>query len=264
MMTQKELEMMDATTKLEGIIPVIGFGTWEITGKSCVESVEHALEIGYRHIDTAQMYHNEEEVGTGIQKSGVDRGDIFVTTKIATSNLEPSLIKGTTDESLHRLDMDYVDLLLIHWPTPGMDIKACLDSMFELKDKGKIKHVGVSNFNPQLFQKALDIGPVINNQVKFTMYDEQFDNLEIAKKNNVTITAYSPLERGIIAGNDLLEKIGEKYGKSASQVELRWLIQLGNVSVIPKAASEKHRIENFNVFDFDLSEQDMDEIKGIG
>lgn len=255
--------MMGPTTKLEGIIPVIGFGTWEITGSTCTESVKNALDIGYRHIDTAQMYHNEEEVAAGIKKSSVNREDIFVTTKIATSNLVPKLIRSTTDESLHRLDTDYVDLLLIHWPTPGMDLKACLETMFELKDQGQIKHVGVSNFNPQLFKKALDIGPVVNNQVKFSMYDTQFDNLRVAKERNVTITAYSPLERGDITGDDQLKRIGKKYNKTPSQVELRWLMQLGNVSVIPKAASEDHRVDNFNIFDFELSDEDMEEIRKI-
>jgi 2,5-diketo-D-gluconate reductase B len=264
MTTQKDVERIDATTKLEGIMPVIGFGTWEIIGSSCTESVQHALEIGYRHIDTAQMYHNEEEVGTGIKKSGVNREEIFVTTKIATSNLEPSLIRSTTDESLHRLDMEYVDLLLIHWPTPGMDLKACLETMFDLREKGKIKHVGVSNFGPDMFKKALEMGPVVNNQVKFTTYKEQFHNLDIAKQNDVTITAYSPLERGDITEDDVLSEVGKKYNKTASQVELRWLIQLGNVSVIPKAESANHRQENFNIFDFELTDDDMKRIQQLG
>ena len=263
MNSEKDVAMLRPTTKLEQIIPVIGFGTWEITGRTCTDSVQNALDIGYRHIDTAQMYQNEEEVGNGIKRSKVKREDIFVTTKIATSHLEPDLIKSTTNESLHRLDMDFVDLLLIHWPVSGMDLKACLETMFELKDKGKIKHVGVSNFNPQLFKKALDIGPVVNNQVKFSMHEKQFENLEIARQRDVTITAYSPLERGSITSDDVLSGIGKKYNKSASQVELRWLIQLGNVSVIPKAASENHRIDNLNIFDFELSDEDMERIRQL-
>ncbi|MFW6222214.1 MAG: aldo/keto reductase [Bacteroidota bacterium] len=198
---------IQADTKILDIMPVIGFGTWEITGKSCIESVKDAIHMGYRHIDTAQMYTNEKEVGKGIRQSGIEREELFVTTKIATNNLKPDLIRKTAIESLTRLNMDYVDLLLIHWPTPDMDLRACLETMFELKEQKRIKHVGVSNFDPELFEQAIEIGPVINNQVKFTPHHTQMDNLAVARKHNKIITAYSPLERGSIVKDSTLEEI---------------------------------------------------------
>ena len=254
---------MKADTKILGIIPVIGFGTWEITGEQCADSVQNALELGYRHIDTAQLYTNEREVGKGIKRSSVKRESIFVTTKIATHNFTPELIRQSTMESIQKLDTGYIDLLLIHWPTYEMDLETCLNAMFGLKDEGKIKNVGVSNFNPELFRKAISLGPVINNQVKFTPYHNQFGNLEVAHKENKILTAYSPLERGDIIKDKSLSQIGNKYSKTASQVSLRWLIQLGNVSVIPKATNEEHQKENINIFDFELSEEDMETIKHL-
>lgn len=248
---------LKADTKLNNVMPVIGFGTWEITGKACIKSVSDALQMGYRHIDTAQMYGNEKEVGKGIKASKIDRSSVFLTTKIAKDNITPELIKKTTDESLTRLETDYVDLLLIHWPVPGMDLKACLDAMFELRDENKIKHVGVSNFDPDLFKEALDIGDILTNQVKFTPHTGQDANLKIARDNNCIITAYSPLERGSVVKDEKLKQIAEKYKKTVAQVSLRWLIQLGHVSVIPKAESENHRQANLDIFDFELSEEDM-------
>ncbi len=249
-----------ADTRLIDVMPVIGFGTWEITGKTCIKSVSDALLMGYRHIDTAQMYGNEKEVGKGIKASKIDRGTVFVTTKIAKDNLKPELIKRTMDESLSRLDMDYVDLLLIHWPVPGMDLKACLNTMFELRDNEKVKHVGVSNFSPDLFKEALETGDIQTNQVKFSPYTGQDENLKIAHDNDRIITAYSPLERGNIVKDKRLKQIADKYRKTVAQITLRWLIQLGNVSVIPKAESADHRKANIDIFDFELSEEDMNTI----
>lgn len=249
--------------KVLGIMPVIGLGTWEINGSACTESVVTALGLGYRHIDTAQIYGNEKEVGRGIQQSGIDRKEIFLTTKIATSNLTPSRIKITFEESLERLNTDYVDLLLIHWPTGSMNLVDCLTAMFRLRDRGFVRYVGVSNFDPDLFIKSIEIGPVLTNQVKFTPYHEEFENLKVAIMNKKIITAYSPLARGSIINDKILGKIGKKYGKTASQVTLRYLIQMKNISVIPKAVSEQHQRENLSIFDFELSGEDMERIREL-
>lgn len=249
--------------KVLGIMPVIGLGTWEINGSACTESVVSALGMGYRHIDTAQIYGNEKEVGKGIQRSGVNREEIFLTTKIATSNLTPSRIRITFEESLERLDTSYIDLLLIHWPTETLNLYDCLSAMFGLRDKGQLKYVGVSNFDAELFSESIDFGPVLTNQVKFTPYHEEFENLKMAIMHNKIITAYSPLARGSIANDKILGEIGTKYGKTASQVTLRWLIQMKNVCVIPKATSEKHQKENIEVFDFELSGHDMENIRDL-
>lgn len=254
---------MTADDKILGIMPVIGLGTWEMTGSSCVNSVISGLNLGYRHIDTAQIYGNEKEVGKGIRLSGIDRNEIFVTTKVATGNLTPVRIKRAFSESLQKLATGYADLLLIHWPTAEMILKDCLDAMFELKEKNLVKHIGVSNFDPQLFKRAIDIGPVVTNQLKFTPYHVEFENLTVAKEQNKIITAYSPLSRGGILKDRTLNNIGSKYGKTASQVTLRWLLQLGNISVIPKAEKELHQKENMDIFDFELSGEDMESIKQL-
>ena len=254
---------MKADYKLLGIMPVIGLGTWEMTGSVCTESVISALDLGYRHIDTAQIYGNEKEVGKAIQQSRIKREDIFLTTKIATSNLTSGRIRYTTSESLERLATGYIDLLLIHWPTSEMNLRDCLETMFELRDQGLVRYVGVSNFDTYLFREAIDFGPVLTNQLKFSPYHGEFENLKLSKEHEKIITAYSPLARGGITNDKTLNKIGEKYGKTAAQVTLRWLIQLGNVSVIPKANSELHQKENLEIFDFELSVEDADRIRQL-
>ena len=257
-------EIKNPGDKINGIMPVIGLGTWEMNGPGCVRGVISALKIGYRHIDTAQIYGNEKEVGKAIGASGLKREEIFLTTKVATGNLTPSRIVRSTGESLERLGSDYVDLLLIHWPTVLMNLHECLATMFELKEKGLVRYVGVSNFDRHLFLKALEAGPVVTNQIRVTPYHPETENIKTAHENNKIITAYSPLGRGSLARDRTLGAIGDKYGKSASQVALRWLVQMGNVSVIPKASGERHQKENISIFDFELSEDDMKSIIQLG
>lgn len=252
--------MLTKDKKLKKILPVIGLGTWELKGKKCTESVCNALKMGYRHIDTAQLYGNEEEVGTGIRKSNVSREEVFLTTKIATSRLTPNGIRTSFLESQRKLQTDYIDLLLIHWPTPSMDLKACLDTMFEIQEDNHLNYVGVSNFDVDLFKKSLNYGSILTNQVKFSPYETAYDELNAAAEAGSTITAYSPLGRSKVSSDTKLKRIGEKYGKTSSQVVLRWLIQLDNISVIPKASSEEHLEENLDIFDFELSKEDMNEI----
>jgi 2,5-diketo-D-gluconate reductase B len=244
-------------------IPLLGLGTWNLNGEECVSTVALALQMGYRHLDTAQMYGNEKEVGKGIRQSGVDRDEVFVTTKVSTGNMDPDAIMTSTKGSLHRLDTAYIDLLLIHWPTLHMDLESCLSAMFYLRDEGKVKHVGVSNFNPDLFRRSMKLGPVICNQVEFSPYHEQAKNLQVAGDTGTMITAYSPLAKGRVSRDHRLTEIGEAYNKTAAQVSLRWLLQQGNVAVIPKSSGEKHLEENLRVFDFELSPEDMEKISGL-
>lgn len=256
-------EIRKADDRILGIMPVIGLGTWEMNGSGCIGSVITALHLGYRHIDTAQIYGNEREVGKAIGESGVKREEIFLTTKISTSNLTPARIRRSAMESLEKLDTDYVDLLLIHWPTESMNLEDCLATMFNLRNDGVVRNVGVSNFEPELFRRALGNGPVLTNQIKFTPYHEEFENLRLAKERKRIITAYSPLGRGGIAHDTILGEIGKTYGKTASQITLRWLVELGNVSVIPKAVSEHHQKENLDIFDFRLNDEDMEKISQL-
>jgi 2,5-diketo-D-gluconate reductase B len=244
-------------------IPLLGLGTWELRGKECSETIASAISLGYRHIDTAHLYDNEEEIGRGMAQGKAARDELFITTKVSTRNLEPDSLIRSVEESLVKLRTEYVDLLLIHWPTPSMELEATLSAMFRLKDQGKIRHAGVSNFSPALFRQAIDFGPVICNQVEFSPYKPQDENLAVARKKGLMITAYSPLAQGRVSRDRQLGEISKRYEKSSAQVTLRWLLQHGNVSVIPKASSIQHLIENMEIFDFELSGEDMKKISAI-
>ena len=247
-------------------VPALGMGTWQIDGQECAESVEQALEIGYRHIDTAQIYGNEEEVGRGIQNSGVDRSDIFLTTKVARGSLDAASVRSTTEESLRKLGTDHVDLLLQHWPHPNDEVplEETLDALRALQEEGKTQYIGVSNFTPSLLQRALDYAKFFCLQVEYHPLLDQRELLEMAQEHDLLLTAYSPLARGKVFENDVLQEIGDAHGKSPGQVSLRWLVQQDNVAAIPKASSQEHRRSNFDVFDFELSEEEMERISGLG
>ncbi len=255
---------MEKTLKIaQDEIPALGLGTWDLRGKQCVATVAEAIDMGYRHLDTAQMYRNEKEVGEGIKKSGISREELFVVTKVSTPNLEHDRVISSTGESLDHLDMEYVDLLLIHWPTTDMDLRSCLEAMFKLKEEDQVRHVGVSNFSPELVRKSLEIGPVMCNQVEFSPYYRQDGNLAVAKEHDLMLTAYSPLDKGRVSRDPLLQEIGRKHNRTAAQVALRWLLQHGNVSVIPKASGRQHLEENMDLFDFELSEGDIKRINNL-
>lgn len=245
-------------------IPAMGLGTWKMRGKECVESVRSALDMGYRHIDTARMYGNEEEVGKAVKNSGIDREDIFITTKIQPSNLDHDSLKENTDDSLRRLQTDYVDLLLIHWPNEAIPVQESLRAMHELKGDGKIKQIGVSNFTVDLLEEAIDVAPdIVCNQVEMHPYLKQKELVDFCQENDLILTAYSPLARGDTIGDEVLGEIGEKHNKTEAQVALRWLIQQENVVAIPKASREKHRKENLGVLGFELDGEDMRKISVI-
>ncbi len=247
---------------IEGI-PLVGLGTWNMFGKECARTIAAAIDMGYRHLDTAQNYRNEKEVGEGVELSGARRDELFITTKVSTYNLEPSALEQSVQESLEKLQTDYIDLLLIHWPTPDMDLEATLSAMFRLMAEGKIRKTGVSNFSPVLFREAISIGPVICNQVEFSPYIKQDDNLAVARDSDLVITAHTPLGKGRACKDPKLQQIGKKNGKTAAQVTLRWLLQHGNVSVIPKSSNMEHLQENFKVFDFKLTGDEMKMISDL-
>jgi 2,5-diketo-D-gluconate reductase B len=246
-------------------IPALGFGTWQLKGEDCVEGVKTALKNGYRHIDTAQVYGNEEKVGQGIQESGVDREEIWLTTKVWRDNLNSKDLKNSVDESLEKLGTEYVDLLLIHWPFEEMDLEAVLQEMNELVDEGKVQNIGVSNFTPEQMEEARKHSekPILTNQVEYHPFLDQSEILEKCQKNGMMLTAYSPLARGDVIGDETLEEIGDKYGKSEVQVSLQWLIQQDNVAAIPKATSEEHIRQNLEIFDFELTEEEMKTISEL-
>ncbi len=243
-------------------VPALGFGTARITGESCVEGVRDALAVGYRHLDTAQMYDNEKRVGEGIDAAGADREEVFLTTKLHPRNLAPEDVHETTRESLSRLDTDYVDLLLIHAPRVGTPIEATIGAMNELQDEGLVRHVGVSNFSIGELEEAMAASrtPILTNQIEYHPHRDRREHLRFCAENGVMLTAYSPLDEGSVLDDPVLVEIGEDHGKTPAQVALRWLLQQPMVAAIPKAASPEHRRENWDVFDFELSPSEMERV----
>lgn len=247
-------------------IPQIGFGTWQLTGQECIDSVKKALEIGYRHIDTAEIYRNEEEVGQAIKDSNIPREEIFITTKVWQDQLNYDRVLKACEISLKKLQTDYIDLYLIHWPDKYLNMQEILKAFKLLYDKGKIKSFGVSNFTINHIKDTLKITnelnlPVTINQVEFHPLFYQKELLEFCNENNIKITAYSPLARGKVMEDPSLKNIAENHNKNPAQVGLKWMIQK-NIIVIPKAAKENHIKDNFKL-DFNLSEEEMKIIDSI-
>jgi len=252
------------TLTVQGVeIPKLGFGTWEITGAAASEAVRDALELGYRHIDTARAYGNEAAVGSGMADAGVDRGDIFLTTKLWYSRLRPAEVREQLDGSLHDLGTDYVDLLLIHWPNPDVPLEQTLRAMVQLRDEGKVRHLGVSNFPSALLREALELAPIIADQVEYHPALAQPQLLALARERDLMLTAYSPFAHGRLLDNPVLREVGEAHGKSAGQVALRWLLDQPQVAAIPKASSHSNRAANLEVFDFELSDEERGRIASL-
>ena len=238
-------------------VPSLGLGTWRLSGQECVRALECALALGYRHVDTAQMYANEDEVGRGIRNSSVDREEIFVVTKVRTGSFSHDDVIHSTGESLKKLQTEYVDLLLMHWPNPSVPLEETLGAMVELQEEGSVKHVGVSNFPPSMVEEASRYATVFCNQVEYHPYKAQDELLEQAREMDLLLTAYSPFAKGRVSNDATLKEIGEAHGKTPAQIVLRWLIQQDKVAAIPKAASEDHLKSNLDVFGFELSDEEM-------
>jgi 2,5-diketo-D-gluconate reductase B len=252
---------LEQVVRVQGAaIPALGFGTWQIEGDDAREAVRDALEIGYRHIDTAKAYGNEREVGAGMRESGVAREDIWLTTKVPHTEASPAQVREAAEGSLERLGTDYVDLLLLHWPNPDVPLEETIVALDLLRRDGKAKHIGVSNFPAGLLQRALEVAPLLSDQVEYHPFLDQSKLLQVAEEHDVLITAYSPLAHGKVPDDGTLREIGEAHGKTAGQVALRWLLDQPRVSPIPKASSHARRQENFEVFDFELSDEERKRI----
>lgn len=245
-------------------VPAIGFGTWELVGDDTVPGVTAALELGYRHIDTAQVYENEAEVGEAIAASGVDRDDIFLTTKVWNDNLRPGDIERSTKESLEKLRTDHVDLLLVHWPV-GLDrLEENLAAFAGLVEAGATRHIGVSNFTPDLLRRALDAAPIFTNQVEHHAYLAQPELLALTAEHDVLFTAYSPLARGDLLTDPAVVAIAEERGATPAQILLRWVLDEGDhVAVIPKATKRERIEENLAALDVELTEGDRDALAAL-
>ena len=246
-----------------GEMPILGLGTWELTGEECTQAVDAALRMGYRHIDTASMYGNEEQVGNGMKASGVDRGAVFLTTKLSVENVKADGVRRSCDRSLQLLDTDYLDLLLIHWPDKNVPLAETFGAMAELKSEGKTRHVGVSNFTIKYMGRALDVSAeaIFCNQIEYHPYIKQGPIMKFCREHDVPVVAYSPLASGQVLKDETLAEIGRKHDKSPAQVALRWVLRQTGVAAVPKSTSEEHLRQNLEVFDFEL---DKDDLAAIG
>jgi 2,5-diketo-D-gluconate reductase B len=243
-------------------VPALGFGTWQLNGAQCESAVAQALELGYRHIDTAQAYGNEREVGRAITQSGLKRDAIFLTTKIAPDNLAAKTVTSSLAGSLDALGTAHVDLLLIHWPSATVKMGETLRALGEAKARGQVKHIGVSNFTVAHMREAIDMHrtEIFCNQVEYHALLGQSRVIDYARAHDMMITAYCPLARGRVADQPALVAIAERHGKSVAQIALRWLIQQDGIAAIPKSSNRQHIAANFALFDFALGMDEMAEI----
>lgn len=242
-------------------IPQLGFGTYKVDPAHAQSVVETALEVGFRHLDTAQMYRNEAQVGHALRATGVDREEVFLTTKLDNPNHAPEAVKRSFDASLRDLQVDYVDLFLIHWPLPMFnngDITPTWRAMESLYEDGRARAVGVSNFLPHHLQPILRAGGLIPavNQVESHPYLPMTQLHELNAQHGIVTEAWSPLARGQLVTDPVLAQIGAAHGKSAAQVALRWAIQRGDI-VFPKSLRRERMIENAQIFDFELSDREV-------
>jgi len=246
-------------------IPLLGLGTWELRGRACARVVEQALRSGYRHIDTAEMYDNEREVGEGLHASAVPRRDVFVTTKIWPSHFSPPALERAARDCLKRLRLSEVDLLLLHWPNPQLPLTETIGALCKVKRAGLARHIGVSNFTVALVEEALRAAsePLVCNQVECHPFLDQSKLVAACRRHGLAVVAYSPLARGEFRRNELLARIGAAHHKTAAQICLRFLVQQ-DIVVIPRTSKLERLAENAAIFDFALSERDMAEIAALG
>ncbi|WEL23390.1 aldo/keto reductase [Candidatus Nanohalovita haloferacivicina] len=247
-------------------IPDLGLGTWQNTNsEECTDAVKTALNMGYKHIDTAQAYDNEEHVGKGLEEADVDRDDYFLASKVWISNLSREDVVTTTEESLEKLGVDSVDLMYIHWPSGQYDPETTFEGFQQLVEEDKIKNIGISNFTPAQVDEAMEIAGehIIANQVEMHPLLQQEELLEKCREHDITLVAYSPLARGKVFDIPELQEIAEKHDASEAQVSLAWLMQKDGVVAIPKATSEQHIRDNFEAQELELEEEDIEKIESI-
>ena len=255
------------------ILPALGFGTWLLYGQEAADAVRDAIEIGYRHLDTARIYENEYSIGLGIHESGIARAELFLTTKIYASaywsrstqvrRVRRGGLRCAAEDSCMRLDTDYLDLLLLHWPSREVSLEETMEEMVQLKDEGVTRHIGVSNFPTGMLHQACELAPVFCNQVEYHPFLSQERLLDAARELGIAVVAHSPLARGKVFEDETLTRIGARHGKSAAQVALRWLVEQPNVCAVPTATTSQWRQDNWNIFDFALSSEDTAEIDAL-
>ncbi len=245
-------------------IPQIGLGSMTLLGEAGTQAIKTALDVGYRHLDTAAHYGNEKENGEALRASGVRRDDVFITTKVRQDDAMPDAFARVVDQSLANLKLPQVDLLLIHWPSKAVPLALTIGALCKAKKDGKTKHIGLSNFTTALLDEAwkLTTEPLVCNQIEAHPFINQDKVIDASKKRGMAVVAYVPIARGKVPGAEALERIGKAHGKTAAQVSLRYLIELGLVP-IPRSTKREHLKENIEVFDFKLSAAEMAELKKL-
>jgi 2,5-diketo-D-gluconate reductase A len=248
-------------------IPQLGFGVFQIDPAETAEAVARALEVGYRHIDTAQMYENEREVGEGIRRSGLDRGEVYVTSKLSNAYHRPDDARRSFDETLTKLGSDYVDLFLVHWPLPTLydgDFVSTWRALEELHREGRARSIGVSNFEVHHLERLAaecEVAPAVN-QIELHPYFQNVEVRRYGEEHGIATQAWSPIAQGRVLGDDTLVEIAERLGRSPAQVILRWHIQRGSI-VFPKSTTPARIEENFALFDFELEPEDLRRIDAL-
>lgn len=244
-------------------MPVVGYGTMLFSEPERAPGlVAHAIQSGYRHIDTARKYGSEQWVGEGLRASGIDRKELFVTTKVTEENARVDDFARSVETSLETLGLDYVDLLLIHWPQPRVPLAETVGALAKAKRDGLARHIGVSNFTVALLDEAVSLcpEPLVTNQIEYHAYITQEKILAACRRHGIIVTCHVPLARGKLIGDPVIGEIARAHGKSPAQVALRWLIQQPDIAVVPRALQEHQIEENIDLFDFELSQDEMQRI----
>ncbi len=257
-------KLVPAVRSGDVLMPALGFGTWQLDNGTAIPLVEKALEVGYRHIDTAQIYRNERDVGAAIKNSGIKRDEIFLTTKVWIDHFADGDLQRSAQRSLEKLGVDHVDLLLLHWPKPDVPLAETLKALNEVRSRGWTRAIGLSNFPSALLEEAakLSDAPIATDQVEYHPYLSLKTLKAKADALGTSITAWSPLAQGKVATDPVLVEIGRAHGKTPGQVTLRWLIQQG-VIAIPRTSNPARIAENFDVLDFALTDEEMARIHGL-
>jgi len=246
-------------------LPRLGLGTFRMQGDACRAAVESALALGYRHIDTAEMYGNEEAIGAAIAASNVPRKDLHITTKVWNENLAPDAIRKAFDTSLKKLRLDQVDLYLVHWPARNMNLPAMFEALMKLRDDGRTRAIGVANFNIALLKTVVEQikAPIACNQVEYHVFLDQTPLRKYLASKSIPLVAYCPLAQGRAASDQTLIKIGRKHGATAAQVALKWLLDQDDVVAIPKASRPESQKANLDAWHVGLDDEDRAAIAAL-
>jgi 2,5-diketo-D-gluconate reductase B len=252
--------------RTQGIsLPRLGLGTFRMQGDVCRAAVESALPLGYRHIDTSEMYGNEDAIGAAIASSGVARRDLHITTKVWNENLAPEAIRRAFDASLKKLRLDQVDLYLVHWPARDMNLPAMFETLMKLKEQGRTRAIGVANFNIALLKTVVEEikAPIACNQVEYHVFLDQTPLRKYLAAKSIPLVAYCPLAQGRAASDETLSAIGRKHGATAAQVALKWLLDQDGVAAIPKASRAENQNPNLGALHIGLDDEDRAAIAGL-